>query len=115
MTSSQGIYTGLSVYTVTKGNDNPGGGEVGGLVLFGVNPDVDPNSEQADALGPALLTVVTAGAEVTTRTESGIMVHQASAGGSTFEAWFDGEVLALCIGRNAKQTTAFVNSAIAAG
>lgn len=111
VTASKGIYTGLSVYRVTK-NKGVGDPEVGGLVIFGVDPLAMSRPDILEALGPALVKTLSGSTEVATRTRSGLTISEASAGGTTFAAWYDGQDVNLVIGNDTDELTAFVDAYI---
>ena len=111
VTASDGIYTGLSVYRITK-NKGVGDPEVGGLVLFGVDPMTISRPDILQELGPGLVKTLTGSTEVATRTRSGLVISEASAGGTTFAAWYDGQDVALVIGNDTDEVTAFVDAYI---
>lgn len=111
VTASNGVYTGLSVYRITK-DKGVGDPEVGGLVIFGVDPLTISRPDILQKLGPTLVQTLTGSTEVATRTRSGLVISEASAGGTTFAAWYDGQDVALVIGNDTDEVTAFVDAYI---
>ena len=59
-----------------------------------------------------MVKTLTGSSEVSTRNHSGLVISEASAAGTTFAAWYDGQDLALVIGNDTDEVTAFVDAYI---
>ena len=88
----------MSVYTVAKGKD-----QIGGLALLDVDPKIVTNPEVDASLATALVKVLTGAADGHHPPVDGLDVVEATVSGSTFAAWYDGDVVSLMIGSNERQ------------
>jgi hypothetical protein len=107
VTGSQGAFKNLSAYKVAKGST-----EVGGLVIFDVDPTVVIGPEAAETLTTALVKTLSGQSTVTSRMFGGLRVVTATADGTTVSAWFNGDVTSVVIGADAAAIKAFVDASI---